>query len=139
MRCWSLPFVCSKQQSVIQQLQARKGRLIVMCSKGDANLMCPNGGCRVIEVPQLQDCLQPIINIVPFQVYFDLSCCIYVEGQNFSASYNSLDGCADCVLFLCMFAAVSLPFDSSAWLQCGPTSQLSQECHNIITDVLYAS
>lgn len=61
-------FNCSKQQSVIQQLQARKGRLIVICSKGDANLMCPNGGCRVIEVPQLQDCLQPIINIVPFQV-----------------------------------------------------------------------
>ncbi|KAG0562819.1 hypothetical protein KC19_9G173700 [Ceratodon purpureus] len=59
---------CSKQQSVIQQLQARKGRLIVICSKGDANVMCPNGGCRVIEVPQLQDCLQPIINIVPFQL-----------------------------------------------------------------------
>lgn len=59
---------CSKQQSVIQQLQARKGRLIVMCSKGDAQLMCPNGGCRYIEVPQLQDCLQPIINIVPFQL-----------------------------------------------------------------------
>jgi glucosamine--fructose-6-phosphate aminotransferase (isomerizing) len=59
---------CSKQQSVIQQLQARKGRLIVMCTKGDANLMCPNGGYRFIEVPQLQDCLQPIINIVPFQL-----------------------------------------------------------------------
>ncbi|CAM6062631.1 unnamed protein product [Sphagnum tenellum] len=59
---------CSKQQSVIQQLQARKGRLIVMCTKGDANLMCPNGSYRFIEVPQLQDCLQPIINIVPFQL-----------------------------------------------------------------------
>jgi glucosamine 6-phosphate synthetase-like amidotransferase/phosphosugar isomerase protein len=82
MRCWSLPFVCSKQQSVIQQLQARKGRLIVMCSKGDANLMCPNGGCRVIEVPQLQDCLQPIINIVPFQVYFDLSCYYILENPS---------------------------------------------------------
>lgn len=61
----------SKQQSVIQQLQARKGRLIVMCSQGDAASMCPNGASRVIEVPQLQDCLQPIINIVPLQV---LSC-----------------------------------------------------------------
>ncbi|CAM6085156.1 unnamed protein product [Calypogeia fissa] len=59
---------CNKQQSVIQQLQARKGRLIVMCSQGDALSMCPNGASRVIEVPQLQDCLQPIINIVPLQL-----------------------------------------------------------------------
>ncbi|KAH9326597.1 hypothetical protein KI387_006775 [Taxus chinensis] len=58
----------SKQQSVIQQLQARKGRLIVMCSKGEASLVCPNGGSRVIEVPQVDDCLQPIINIIPLQL-----------------------------------------------------------------------
>ena len=74
---YHVSFNCSKQQSVIQQLQARKGRLIVICSKGDADLMCPNGGCRVIEVPQLQDCLQPIINIVPFQV------CKLLFGSNF--------------------------------------------------------
>ncbi|GMI78866.1 L-glutamine D-fructose-6-phosphate amidotransferase [Hibiscus trionum] len=58
----------SKQQSVIQQLRARKGRLIVMCSKGDAAAVCPGGGCRVIEVPQVEDCLQPVVNIVPFQL-----------------------------------------------------------------------
>ncbi|KAF3338008.1 glutamine--fructose-6-phosphate aminotransferase [Carex littledalei] len=58
----------SKQQSVIQQLHARKGRLIVMCSKGDVNLVCPDGNSRVIEVPQIVDCLQPIINIVPLQL-----------------------------------------------------------------------
>ncbi|GLJ05808.1 hypothetical protein SUGI_0025820 [Cryptomeria japonica] len=57
-----------KQQSVIQQLEARKGRLIVMCSKGEASLVSPNGASRVIEVPQVDDCLQPIINIVPFQL-----------------------------------------------------------------------
>ncbi|PNX69386.1 glutamine-fructose-6-phosphate aminotransferase, partial [Trifolium pratense] len=34
--------VCfSKQQSVIQQLHARRGRLIVMCSEGDAASVCP--------------------------------------------------------------------------------------------------
>ncbi|KAL3699380.1 hypothetical protein R1sor_017402 [Riccia sorocarpa] len=59
---------CSKQQSVIQQLQARKGRLIVMCAKGDAAIMCPNGASYVIEVPHIQDCLQPIINIIPLQL-----------------------------------------------------------------------
>ncbi|KAB2033540.1 hypothetical protein ES319_D04G024900v1 [Gossypium barbadense] len=58
----------SKQQSVIQQLRARKGRLIVMCSKGHVASVCPGGGCRVIEVPQVEDCLQPVVNIVPFQL-----------------------------------------------------------------------
>ncbi|KAM7262795.1 hypothetical protein ACFE04_000478 [Oxalis oulophora] len=58
----------SKQQSVIQQLHARKGRLIVMCSNGDEASVCPGGSCRVIEVPQVEDCLQPVINIVPLQL-----------------------------------------------------------------------
>ncbi|XP_022742033.1 glutamine--fructose-6-phosphate aminotransferase [isomerizing] 2-like isoform X2 [Durio zibethinus] len=58
----------SKQQSVIQQLHARKGRLIVMCSKGDAASVCSGGACRVIEVPQVEDCLQPVVNIVPLQL-----------------------------------------------------------------------
>lgn len=58
----------SKQQSVIQQLHARKGRLIVMCSKGDASSVCPSGSCRAIEVPQSEDCLQPVLNIIPLQL-----------------------------------------------------------------------
>ncbi|PUZ62834.1 hypothetical protein GQ55_3G018500 [Panicum hallii var. hallii] len=58
----------SKQQSVIQQLLSRKGRLIVMCSKGDASAVCPTGSCRVIEVPGVADCLQPVINIIPLQL-----------------------------------------------------------------------
>ncbi|KAF3791422.1 Glutamine--fructose-6-phosphate aminotransferase isomerizing 2 [Nymphaea thermarum] len=58
----------SKQQSVIQQLHARKGRLIVMCTKGDASVVCPGGSCRAIEVPEVEDCLQPVINIIPLQL-----------------------------------------------------------------------
>ncbi|CAH9072451.1 unnamed protein product [Cuscuta europaea] len=58
----------SKQQSVIQQLHARKGRLIVMCTKGDAASVRVSGSCRVTEVPQVEDCLQPVINIVPLQL-----------------------------------------------------------------------
>lgn len=57
-----------KQQSVIQQLHARRGRLIVMCTKGDAQSVCPGDSCRVVEVPQVEDCLQPVINIVPLQL-----------------------------------------------------------------------
>lgn len=53
---------------MIQQLHARKGRLIVMCTKGDAASVSVGGSCRVIEVPQVEDCLQPVINIVPLQV-----------------------------------------------------------------------
>ncbi|CAN1769714.1 Glutamine--fructose-6-phosphate aminotransferase [isomerizing] 1, partial [Linum perenne] len=59
----------SKQQSVIQQLHARSGRLIVLCSEGDAASVCPGGSCRVIEVPLVEDCLQPVVNIVPLQVW----------------------------------------------------------------------
>ncbi|OAY70299.1 Glutamine--fructose-6-phosphate aminotransferase (isomerizing) 2 [Ananas comosus] len=55
-------------QSVIQQLQARKGRLIIMCSEGDTSNVCPNESCRFIEVPQVEDCLQPVINIIPLQL-----------------------------------------------------------------------
>lgn len=60
----------SKQQSVIQQLHARKGRLIVLCSKGDAASVSPGESCRVIEVPSVEDCLQPVINIIPLQVCY---------------------------------------------------------------------
>ena len=60
-------FVHSKQQSVIQQLHAHKGRLVVR-SKGDAASVSVGGTCRVIEVPQVEDCLQPVINVVPLQV-----------------------------------------------------------------------
>ncbi|KAI8027038.1 Glutamine--fructose-6-phosphate aminotransferase [isomerizing] 2 [Camellia lanceoleosa] len=55
----------SKQQSVIQQLHACNGRLVVMCSKGDAASVSVCGSCRVIEVPQVEDYLQPVINVVP--------------------------------------------------------------------------
>lgn len=73
----------SKQQSVIQQLHARKGRLILMCSKGDAAAVCAGGSGRVIEVPQVEDCLQPVVNIVPLQVYFlqFFSICTIYLGQ----------------------------------------------------------
>nr|XP_027102063.1 glutamine--fructose-6-phosphate aminotransferase [isomerizing] 2-like [Coffea arabica] len=47
----------SKQQSVIQQLHARKGRLIVMCTKGDSASVSVGGSCRVIEFPYVEDCL----------------------------------------------------------------------------------
>ncbi|GAQ81147.1 Glucosamine 6-phosphate synthetases [Klebsormidium nitens] len=57
-----------KQQSVIQQLLARKGRLIIVCTEGDSVKMCPSGKAKVIEVPHIADCLQTVVNIVPLQL-----------------------------------------------------------------------
>uniref|UniRef100_M8C3F8 glutamine--fructose-6-phosphate transaminase (isomerizing) n=1 Tax=Aegilops tauschii TaxID=37682 RepID=M8C3F8_AEGTA len=58
----------SKQKSVIQQLLSRKGRLIIMCSEGDISAVGPSASCRVIQVPEVADCLQPVINIIPLQL-----------------------------------------------------------------------
>ena len=41
-----------------------------MCSKGDAAAVSPGESCRAIEVPQVEDCLQPVVNIIPLQVCF---------------------------------------------------------------------
>lgn len=49
----------------------------MMCSKGDAASVSPGDSCRVIEVPQVEDCLQPVVNIVPLQVYLLLLCLVH--------------------------------------------------------------
>lgn len=59
----------AKMQSVIQQLRARSARLIVLCNEGDdaiADLCSPN--CRLIQVPEVDECVQAIVNIVPLQL-----------------------------------------------------------------------
>ena len=60
-----------KMWSTIQQLLARKGRLILLVSKDDpdmANSFSSNKSLRIIKVDTVCDCLQPILNIVPFQL-----------------------------------------------------------------------
>lgn len=78
----------SKQQSVIQQLHARKGRLIVICSKGDATSVCPGDSCPVIEVPQVEDCLQPVVNIVPLQVFLCILRISFYLSSFFGAKFT---------------------------------------------------
>ncbi|KAL3156749.1 hypothetical protein ABBQ38_001024 [Trebouxia sp. C0009 RCD-2024] len=59
----------AKMQSVIQQLRARNARLIVLCNEGDnsiASLCSPK--CRLIQVPEVDECVQAIVNIVPLQL-----------------------------------------------------------------------
>ncbi|XJO73997.1 hypothetical protein BDV3_004884 [Batrachochytrium dendrobatidis] len=54
-----------KVQSALQQVTARKGQPIIICNKNDANI---SEQFQTIRVPQLVDCLQGIINIIPLQL-----------------------------------------------------------------------
>ena len=63
-----------KMWSTIQQLLARKGRLVLLVSKGDDDILNyfsgeeNDGRARIITVDTVCDCLQPILNIVSFQL-----------------------------------------------------------------------
>ncbi|KAI8909059.1 hypothetical protein EDD86DRAFT_226740, partial [Gorgonomyces haynaldii] len=54
-----------KVQSALQQVTARKGHPIIICNEGDTNI---SNQFRTIRVPQVVDCLQGIINIIPLQL-----------------------------------------------------------------------
>ncbi|KAK9819951.1 hypothetical protein WJX72_004305 [[Myrmecia] bisecta] len=59
----------AKMLSVVSQLRARNARLIIVCNKGDTGIAdLVSERCRLIEVPQVVDCLQPVVNIVPLQL-----------------------------------------------------------------------
>jgi glucosamine--fructose-6-phosphate aminotransferase (isomerizing) len=50
----------------LTQVKARKGRPIVITNTDDADVLAD--AHRVIQVPRVLDCLQPIINIIPLQL-----------------------------------------------------------------------
>ena len=66
----------AKMESTIQQLQAREGRLVAIVGEKsgsesghcDGGAQAGGGGLKRIEVPEVADCLQPIVNIVPMQL-----------------------------------------------------------------------
>ena len=66
----------AKMESTIQQLQAREGRLVAIVGEksgsesghGDGGSQAGGGELKRIEVPEVADCLQPIVNIVPMQL-----------------------------------------------------------------------
>lgn len=62
-----------KMESVVQQLRARGGRLVLMLTKGtpeaeQAQEIAQKDNCKVVWVPGTCDCLQPLINVVPLQL-----------------------------------------------------------------------
>ncbi|KAI9355731.1 hypothetical protein DFJ73DRAFT_623480 [Zopfochytrium polystomum] len=61
-----------KVQSALQQVAARKGHPIIICNNGDTNI---SDAYRTIRVPQVIDCLQGIITIIPLQLLsYHLAC-----------------------------------------------------------------
>ena len=57
-----------KQQSVVQQLKARDGRLILIVSEDDTEMEKTAPDAVILRVPKVEDCLQAVVNIVPLQL-----------------------------------------------------------------------
>jgi glutamine---fructose-6-phosphate transaminase (isomerizing) len=57
-----------KQQSVVQQLKARDGRLILIVSEDDKEMEKTAPEAIILRVPKVVDCLQAVVNIVPLQL-----------------------------------------------------------------------
>jgi hypothetical protein len=134
--CFSLGeyHICfyNKQQSVIQQLLSRNGRLIVMCSKGDASATCPSGSCRLIEVLEVADCLQSVISIIPLQVRPIFASLLFCQiPAMFCTFYTAILILITVVMFLFLSAAC-IPSYCSSWIQCGPTKELGEESDRTI-------
>ena len=58
-----------KQESAVQQLRARGGRLILIVSEEDDEIAKTAGDkATIVRVPTVEDCLQSVVNIVPLQL-----------------------------------------------------------------------
>eukprot|EP00741_Cyanophora_paradoxa_P021509 tig00021357_g20765.t1 len=57
--------IFDKVQNLYQQIAARAGKLFVVCTKPEDFAGVAH---RVVEVPEITDCLQGIVNIVPLQL-----------------------------------------------------------------------
>ncbi|KAJ1661935.1 glutamine--fructose-6-phosphate transaminase (isomerizing) [Coemansia sp. RSA 1813] len=55
-----------KVQNALQQVQARKGRPIIVCNSNDTNINDSQN--QTIRIPQTVDCLQGILSIIPLQL-----------------------------------------------------------------------
>lgn len=58
----------NKMSSVISQLHARGAQLIVLCNACADMQSLSKYCCKLVQVPEVVDCLQPIVNIVPLQL-----------------------------------------------------------------------
>jgi glucosamine--fructose-6-phosphate aminotransferase (isomerizing) len=54
--------------SALEQLSARHGRVIAVCSEGESFDAIKRKATDIIQVPKVVDCLSPVINVIPFQL-----------------------------------------------------------------------
>ena len=52
--------------NALQQVLARKGRPIIICSKGDEETS--RLGYNSLEIPQVPDCLSGVLTVIPLQL-----------------------------------------------------------------------
>ena len=74
-----------KVQSALQQVTARKGQPIIICNKGDSRI---GSGFKTIRVPQVVDCLQGILTVIPLQL-LSYHLAVMVIFFNFSRNFYS--------------------------------------------------
>uniref|UniRef100_A0A667ZN97 glutamine--fructose-6-phosphate transaminase (isomerizing) n=1 Tax=Myripristis murdjan TaxID=586833 RepID=A0A667ZN97_9TELE len=55
-----------KCQNALQQVTARSGRPIILCCQNDADIT--KNAYKTIELPQIVDCLQGILSVIPLQL-----------------------------------------------------------------------
>eukprot|EP00794_Sanderia_malayensis_P016879 gene16879-18584_t len=56
----------SKCMNAVQQVKARHGRPLIICSKGETELK--SQAFRTLEIPDIVDCLQGILTVIPLQL-----------------------------------------------------------------------
>ncbi len=52
--------------NAVQQVKARHGRPVIICSKGETELK--SQAFRTLEVPDIVDCLQGVLTVIPLQL-----------------------------------------------------------------------
>ena len=55
-----------KCMNALQQVIARKGKPIIICSKGDEEIK--KLGYKTLEIPHIPDCLSGILTVIPLQL-----------------------------------------------------------------------
>jgi glucosamine--fructose-6-phosphate aminotransferase (isomerizing) len=73
-----------KVLSNIQEIKARKGRVIALVTKGDDKIA--NIADEVIELPDVQECLEPLVATIPLQLLsYHVAVC---KGKNVDQPRN---------------------------------------------------
>uniref|UniRef100_A0A3B5KVZ8 glutamine--fructose-6-phosphate transaminase (isomerizing) n=1 Tax=Xiphophorus couchianus TaxID=32473 RepID=A0A3B5KVZ8_9TELE len=83
----------TKCQNALQQVTARSGRPILLCSQDDSELM--KNAYKTIELPQIVDCLQGILSVIPLQLMsFHLA---VLRGYDVSSRFSYAQELLTCI------------------------------------------